>query len=151
MTFGKFFKEIAAYGVAVFAAILAGVPAVRAQTPSPLQEWQYSSGIALQRLFEPNLPDWQVVRGAAVEHKPLYDGAELTRTISGPVINIRYKGLWFASIGEPIRLSRAMAQRWNCSWRRAFNPSLKHYSRYAYRWPPAFCQSIARAESADPI
>ena len=50
--------------------------------------------------FEPNLPDWQVVMGAAVEHKPLYDGAELTRTISGPVINIRYKGLWFASIGE---------------------------------------------------
>jgi outer membrane scaffolding protein for murein synthesis (MipA/OmpV family) len=86
--------------MAVFAAILAGVPAARAQTPSPLQEWQYSSGIALQRLFEPNIPDWQVVMGAAVEHKPIYDGAELTRTIGGPVINIRYKDLWFASIGE---------------------------------------------------
>jgi len=88
--------------MAVFAAILAGVPAARAQTPSPLQEWQYSSGIALQRLFEPNIPDWQVVMGAAVEHKPIYDGAELTRTIGGPVINIRYKDLWFASIGEGI-------------------------------------------------
>ena len=86
--------------MAVFAAILAGVPAARAQTPSPLQEWQYSSGIALQRLFEPNIPDWQVVMCAAVEHKPIYDGAELTRTIGGPVINIRYKDLWFASIGE---------------------------------------------------
>jgi outer membrane scaffolding protein for murein synthesis (MipA/OmpV family) len=98
--FGKSFKAIGAYGMAVFAAILAGVPAARAQTPSPLQEWQYSSGIALQRLFEPNIPDWQVVMGAAVEHKPIYDGAELTRTIGGPVINIRYKDLWFASIGE---------------------------------------------------
>jgi outer membrane scaffolding protein for murein synthesis (MipA/OmpV family) len=98
--FGKIFKATAAYGVAVFAAILAGVPAVQAQTPSPLQEWQYSSGIALQKLFEPNLPDWRLVMGAAVEHKPLYDGAELTRTIGGPVINIRYKDLWFASIGE---------------------------------------------------
>jgi outer membrane scaffolding protein for murein synthesis (MipA/OmpV family) len=98
--FGKIFNAVAAYGLVFFAAILAGVPAARAQTPSPLQEWQYSSGIALQRLFEPNVPDWQVVMGAAVEHKPLYDGAELTRTIGGPVINIRYKDLWFASIGE---------------------------------------------------
>jgi len=103
--FGKIFKATAAYGVAGFAASLACVPAVRAQTPSPLQEWQYSSGIALQRLFEPNLPDWQVVMGSAVEHKPLYDGAELTRTIGGPVINIRYKDLWFASIGEGLGIN----------------------------------------------
>jgi outer membrane scaffolding protein for murein synthesis (MipA/OmpV family) len=96
--FGKSFK--ATHGVAVFACVLASVHSVRAQTPSPLQEWQYSSGIALQRLFEPNIPDWQVVMGAAVEHKPLYDGANLGRTIGGPVINIRYKDLWFASIGE---------------------------------------------------
>ena len=90
----------ATHGIAVIACVLASVPSVRAQTPSPLQEWQYSSGIALQRLFEPDIPDWQIVMGAAVEHKPLYDGAELTRTIGGPVINVRYKDLWFASIGE---------------------------------------------------
>ena len=100
MIFGKSFKATIHLGVAVFACVLASVPSVRAQTPSPLQEWQYSSGIALQRLFEPNIPDWQIVMGAAVEHKPLYDGAELTRTIGGPVINVRYKDLWFASIGE---------------------------------------------------
>lgn len=100
MIFGKIFKASAAYGIAVFATILAGVPIARAQTPSPLQEWQYSSGIALQNLFEPNLPDWRVVMGAAVEHKPLYDGAALTRTLGGPIINIRYKDLWFASVGE---------------------------------------------------
>jgi outer membrane scaffolding protein for murein synthesis (MipA/OmpV family) len=98
--FGKIFKATAAYAAAVFAANLASVAPVRAQTPSPLQEWQYSSGVALDKLFEPNPPDWRVVMGAAVEHKPLYDGAELTRTIAGPVINVRYKDLWFASIGE---------------------------------------------------
>ena len=98
MIFGNSFK--ATHGIAVFAFVLVCVTSARAQTPSPLQEWQYSSGIALQRLFEPNLPDWQVVMGAAIEHKPLYDGAELTRTIGGPVINVRYKDLWFASIGE---------------------------------------------------
>jgi outer membrane scaffolding protein for murein synthesis (MipA/OmpV family) len=97
---GKSFKATIHHGIAVFACVLASVPSARAQTPSPLQEWQYSSGIALQRLFEPNIPDWQVVMGAAIEHKPLYDGAELTRTIGGPVINVRYKDLWFASIGE---------------------------------------------------
>jgi outer membrane scaffolding protein for murein synthesis (MipA/OmpV family) len=72
----------------------------RAQTPSPLQEWQYSGGVALEKLFEPNLPDWRVVLGAGVEDKPLYDGATLTRTLGGPVINIRYKDLAFASVGE---------------------------------------------------
>lgn len=41
-----------------------------------------------------------MVTGAAIEHKPLYDGAELTRTLGGPVINVRYKDIWFASIGE---------------------------------------------------
>jgi outer membrane scaffolding protein for murein synthesis (MipA/OmpV family) len=103
--FGKFFKATAAYAVVVFAAILASVPPVRAQTPSPLQEWQYSSGVALQMLFELNPPDWRVVMGAAVEHKPLYDGAELTRTIAGPVINIRYRDLYFASIGEGLGIN----------------------------------------------
>jgi outer membrane scaffolding protein for murein synthesis (MipA/OmpV family) len=53
-------------------------------------------------MFEPDLPDWRVVMGAAVEHKPLYDGAELTRTLGGPVINVRYKDFWFASVGEGI-------------------------------------------------
>jgi outer membrane scaffolding protein for murein synthesis (MipA/OmpV family) len=71
-----------------------------AQTPSPLQEWQYSGGVALEKLFEPNLPDWRVVTGVAVEDKPLYDGATLTRTLGGPVINIRYKDFAFASVGE---------------------------------------------------
>jgi outer membrane scaffolding protein for murein synthesis (MipA/OmpV family) len=103
--FGKFFNGTIQHGIAVFACVLASVPSARAQTPSPLQEWQYSSGIALERLFEPNIPDWQVVMGAAVEHKPLYDGAELTRTIGGPVINVRYKNLWFASIGEGLGIN----------------------------------------------
>jgi outer membrane scaffolding protein for murein synthesis (MipA/OmpV family) len=76
-----------------------------AQTPSPLQEWQYSSGIALHKLFQPNLPDWRVVLGAAGEDKPLYDGATLTRTSAGPVINIRYKDLAFASVGEGLGIN----------------------------------------------
>ncbi len=72
------------------------------QTPSPLQEWQYSSGIVLERLFEPDLPDWRVVLGAGAEAKPLYDGAELSRVQGGPVINIRYNDIAFVSVGEGV-------------------------------------------------
>ena len=75
------------------------------QTPSPLQEWQYSSGIALEKLFEPNLPDWGVVLGAGGEYKPLYDGADLTRKQAGPVINVRYKDIAFASVGEGLGIN----------------------------------------------
>ncbi|HEX4150741.1 MAG TPA: MipA/OmpV family protein [Steroidobacteraceae bacterium] len=71
-----------------------------AQTPSPLQEWQYSRGVALEQLFEPNVPDWKVFLGPAVEYHPLYDGAALTRTQAGPLFDIRYKDLAFASAGE---------------------------------------------------
>lgn len=70
------------------------------QTPSPLQEWQYSGGIVLQQLFEPNLPDWRTVAGLAAEVEPVYLGARATRVYGGPVINIRYKDEAFFSVGE---------------------------------------------------
>jgi outer membrane scaffolding protein for murein synthesis (MipA/OmpV family) len=70
------------------------------QTPSPLQEWQYSGGIVLQQLFEPNLPDWRTVAGLAAELEPVYRGARAERVYGGPVINTRYKDEAFLSVGE---------------------------------------------------
>jgi len=67
-----------------------------------MQEWQYSGGIILAKLFEPHLPQWRVVLGAAVQTAPLYDGAGRYRSQAGPVINIRYSDLAFASLGEGI-------------------------------------------------
>jgi outer membrane scaffolding protein for murein synthesis (MipA/OmpV family) len=72
------------------------------QTPSPLQEWQYSGGTVLERLFEPDLPEWRVVLGAAAEARPLYDGAAASRVLGGPLINIRYSDIAFVSVGEGI-------------------------------------------------
>jgi outer membrane scaffolding protein for murein synthesis (MipA/OmpV family) len=72
------------------------------QTPSPLQEWQYSGGTVLERLFEPDLPEWRVVLGAAAEARPLYDGAAVSRVVGGPLINIRYSDIAFVSVGEGI-------------------------------------------------
>ena len=74
--------------------------AVLAQTPSPLQEWQYSGGIILAKLFDPDLPKWRTILGIASEVQPVYDGAHAYRVMGGPVINIHYRDVAFISTGE---------------------------------------------------
>jgi hypothetical protein len=74
--------------------------AALSQTPSPLQEWQYSSGVPLIKLFKPDLPDWQVELGVAAAPRPLYDGARTYRVVGGPVIDVQYRDIAFASVGE---------------------------------------------------
>lgn len=76
--------------------------AVLAQTPSPLQEWQYSGGIILARLFQPDLPTWRTVLGVAAETQPVYDGSRAYQVQGGPVVNIHYKDIAFISTGEGI-------------------------------------------------
>jgi outer membrane scaffolding protein for murein synthesis (MipA/OmpV family) len=73
---------------------------VRAQTPSPLQEWQYSGGIILARLFEPNLPQWRRTLGLGAEWQPVYDGAHAYRVSGGPVVDMRYRDIAFISTGD---------------------------------------------------
>jgi outer membrane scaffolding protein for murein synthesis (MipA/OmpV family) len=71
-----------------------------AQTPSPLAEWQYSSGIQLQRLFEPTIPTWQVELGLGTQFGPVADGLGRYKVQGGPAIDIRYKDIFFLSTGE---------------------------------------------------
>jgi outer membrane scaffolding protein for murein synthesis (MipA/OmpV family) len=83
------------------AALWAAVPSTGlAQTPSPLQEWQYSAGVALYQMFQPDMPDWQIETGAAVEPRPLWEGSKIYRVVLGPVIDVRYRDAAFASVGE---------------------------------------------------
>jgi outer membrane scaffolding protein for murein synthesis (MipA/OmpV family) len=86
----------------VLAVVLAaaGARAAHAQTPSPLQEWQYSGGVILARLFEPNLPDWRTVLGLAAEVQPVYEGARAYRVSGGPDLLIYYRDAAFISTGE---------------------------------------------------
>jgi outer membrane scaffolding protein for murein synthesis (MipA/OmpV family) len=74
----------------------------RAQTPSPMQEWQYSGGVILARLFEPDLPNWRVILGTAAEVQPVYSGAHAFQLQGGPVINIQYRDIAFVSTGDGI-------------------------------------------------
>lgn len=72
------------------------------QTPSPLPEWQYSAGIILSKLFEPDLPNWLRVLGVAAETQPAYAGSAAYKVQGGPVINILYKDIAFLSTGDGI-------------------------------------------------
>jgi outer membrane scaffolding protein for murein synthesis (MipA/OmpV family) len=67
-----------------------------------MQEWQYPGGIALQRLFAPKVPKWDVILGLAISAAPTYSGASQYRAGAGPVINIRYRDLIFISTGEGV-------------------------------------------------
>lgn len=80
--------------------LMAAARPLFAQTPSPLQEWQYSGGIILARLFEPNLPDWRDVLGVAGEVQPVYDGSRAYRVSGGPDFLFYYRDIAFISSGE---------------------------------------------------
>lgn len=91
------------WGVAVLLALAIGagmVPRARAQTPSPMAEWQYSAGVPLRPMFEDQIPDWQIELGAAGVVQPLYPGAGKYRFEPGPDIDVRYKDQAFFSTGE---------------------------------------------------
>ena len=82
--------------------LVSRVQTAEAQTPSPLQEWQYSGGIILARLFEPDLPRVRALLGLASEVQPVYDGSHAYRVQGGPVINIHFRDIAFVSTGEGI-------------------------------------------------
>jgi outer membrane scaffolding protein for murein synthesis (MipA/OmpV family) len=76
--------------------------AALAQTPSPMQEWQYSGGIILAKLFQPDLPRWRTILGVAAEVQPVYDGSRAYTAQGGPVVNIHYRDIAYVSTGEGI-------------------------------------------------
>jgi outer membrane scaffolding protein for murein synthesis (MipA/OmpV family) len=92
---------------------LAGPRAAFSQTPAPLQEWQYSAGIVLVRMFEPTLPDWRIQTGLAVEPRPAFEGARNYRTLVGPVFDVRYKDTYFASVGEGIGVNLVHTEKFH--------------------------------------
>ncbi len=80
--------------------LLAASKAAFAQSPSPLPEWQYSSGIILERMYIGELQGWRVLAGPAGEYQPVYEGARKYRTGPGLAVDIRYDEFFFFSTGE---------------------------------------------------
>jgi outer membrane scaffolding protein for murein synthesis (MipA/OmpV family) len=102
MAWGQLCTRQCLGGASLLLWLLALPTAARAQTPSPLQEWQYPGGIMLRKLFDVHLPTWQFVLGAGTAFKPIYDGSRTYKVEAGPAIDIRYSDIAFASSGEGI-------------------------------------------------
>jgi outer membrane scaffolding protein for murein synthesis (MipA/OmpV family) len=96
-----FIIKISAFCLILFG-IFGATQKAQAQTPSPLAEWQYSSGVQLQRLMEPSIPTWEVELGLGTQVAPIADGLARYQATPGPVIDIRYKDKFFISTGEGI-------------------------------------------------
>ncbi|MGO4828906.1 MipA/OmpV family protein [Cupriavidus sp. 2KB_15] len=105
--------------VAAMAFLLA--PQARAQTPSPAPEWQYSVGIPLEKMFEPETPTWAVRIGAAAIYRPRYDGASNYYVLGGPSLDVRYRDLFFASTGEGIGVNLVSTPNWRAGLAISYN------------------------------
>jgi outer membrane scaffolding protein for murein synthesis (MipA/OmpV family) len=79
-----------------------GLRAAMAQTPSPMQEWQYSGGVILERLFQTDVPQWRHVLGLATELEPAYSGARAYKAQVGPAVDFFYKDVAFISTGDGV-------------------------------------------------
>lgn len=99
-----------AFTGALFAALAPA--AAHAQTPSPLAEWQYSSGILLEQMFEPQMPTWRIRVGPSASFQPRYDGSDRYRMLAGPSIDIRYRDRFFLSTGEGIGMNVLTGPNW---------------------------------------
>jgi len=102
-----------------------------AQTPSPLEEWQYSGGVILARLFEPDLPEWRVVLGAAAESQPVYAGASAYKVQGGPVINIQYRDIAFFSTGDGLGVNFLRGDHYRVGVAIAYDLGRKERDDYA--------------------
>src|ERR1700688_1818732 len=88
--------------ILIILALVTVPTAIGAQTPSPLQEWQYSRGLILAGMFESDLPEFRVISGVGSAIQPVYDGSRAYRVLGGPVINVQFKDIAFISTGDGI-------------------------------------------------
>ncbi|WP_420800075.1 MipA/OmpV family protein [Paraburkholderia tagetis] len=108
--------------LAATACILAAfAPHAAAQTPSPLGEWQYSAGIPLEKMFDPDRPPLEARLGIGATFEPRYDGSDRYHMLTGPSIDIRYKDILFGSTGEGFGVNVLQGQNWRVSVAAAYD------------------------------
>lgn len=106
-------RALAPSRLTVLAVCCAAAVTARAQTPSPLGEWQYSAGVPLQKVFNPKPPDeWSVRFGAAASFQPRYEGSDQYRVMAGPNFDVRFRDLLFLSTGEGLGVNFAQGRNW---------------------------------------
>ena len=87
--------------VAVLVGFLLASP-IFAQTPSPLADWQYSTGEVLRSLSDEPIPEWRETIGAGASTQPAFVGAKGLKVLPSLVADVRYEDIAFASDGEGI-------------------------------------------------
>jgi outer membrane scaffolding protein for murein synthesis (MipA/OmpV family) len=105
---GLAFRRLAGF----LAGLLGWAAAAGAQTPSPLNEWQYSAGVQLERMLDPDLPTWRSYAGVGASVQPLYDGARPYHVTPFPVVDVRYRDLVFLSTSEGIGVNLVRGAHW---------------------------------------
>ena len=81
---------------------------VLAQTPSPMMDWQYSTGEALAttpevlRSTDGELPEWRSSFGPGIGMQPTFQGSKRYHLTPSAIFDIRYKDEVFISDGEGI-------------------------------------------------
>jgi outer membrane scaffolding protein for murein synthesis (MipA/OmpV family) len=93
----------------------------RAQTPSPLPEWYYSEGHLLERYTRDDLPRWERTIGIATETQPKYEGSNAYEASGGPVFDIRYRDIAFASSGEGFGINLLRGKRYRAGVATSFD------------------------------
>lgn len=99
-------EELVNRFVLLFALLAAG--AASAQTPSPLMDWQYSTGEVLTttpevlRSLDEPLPDWRRAVGPGIGMQPTFMGAKRYHPTPSAIFDFRYKDQFFISDGEGI-------------------------------------------------
>lgn len=94
-------KPVFFAGLAVVAiGLLAAIPCL-AQTPSPLMDWQYSTGEVLSSLQGPP-PEWRAALGPGVSEQPTFMGSKRYRMQPSAILDLRYKDEFFVSDADGI-------------------------------------------------
>jgi len=71
----------------------------KAQTPSPMNFWQFSAGQVLAP-YGADAPDWTVIVGPAEVYRPEYEGSKHYELKTGAILNVRTSNGFFLSTGE---------------------------------------------------
>jgi outer membrane scaffolding protein for murein synthesis (MipA/OmpV family) len=102
---GPFASSVTFFSLAVGLLSICLPSRLIAQTPSPLQEWQYVNAVPLMRIFQPTIPQSEFILGAGGEDRPIYDGAQNYRFVGGPIFDVRYRDIAFFSTGEGLGIN----------------------------------------------
>ena len=84
----------------VVSALLCAFPAA-AQTPTPLNFWQFSAGQVLAPYNDAG-PKWLVLLGPSFVYQSKYEGSKGYNIQPGAVLDIRYRGRLYLSTGEGV-------------------------------------------------